>query len=329
MIKQRWGIIGLGKIANKFATALKDFSEAQLLAVASRDSSRSEMFAYKHRADRYYGAYEDLAKDPEVDVVYIATPHITHAELSKLCLENGKHVLCEKPFAMNECEARDVYELAKEKSLFIMEALWTRFLPTYKKVRELVDTNSMGKIRSISSDFGFKSKFDPSSRLFDPKLGGGSILDVGIYPIFYAVTLLGEPKNIKAIAGFGVTNVDESCAMIFEYDNGVLAQLFCSIISNNTQETSIHGDESRLLINHPSHGLTTLNISQDWKPKGLVKVKYSGNGFNYQIEEVMSCLGQGLTESKLWSAEDSLALHRTIDRVRKAAGITYPQDSLT
>lgn len=326
MIKQRWGIIGLGNIANKFAEALREFSEAQLIAVASRDSSRSEVFAYKHKADRYYGAYEDLIQDPEVDVVYIATPHTTHAELSKLCLEHDKHVLCEKPFAMNEREAQEVYDLAAEKGKFILEALWTRFLPTYKKVRSLIDDNAMGKIKSISSDFGFKSKFDPSSRLFDPKLGGGSILDVGIYPIFYAVSLLGEPKNIKAIASFGVTKVDESCAMIFEYADGVLAQLFSSIISNNTQETSIHGDVSRLLINHPSHGLTTLNISQDWKPRGLVKVKTAGNGFNYQIEEVMNCLAQGLTNSPLWTSENSLALHRTIDRVRQEAGIIYPQD---
>lgn len=326
MNKYRWGIVGLGKIAHKFAEALKTFSNAELLAVASRNIDNAENFAYQHKSNRYYGSYEDLADDPEVDVVYIATPHHRHAELSKMCLEKGKHVVCEKPFAVNEKEAGEVYALAKSKGLFVMEALWTRFLPTYIKAKELVESGELGKVISLFSDFGFKAKFDPSSRLFNLELAGGSLLDVGIYPVFYALTLLGEPKHIKATAVIGYTNVDEQCAIIFDYGNGVLAQLFCSLISNNTQETSIHGDKSRLLIHHPSHGLTTMSLIQDWKLRGHVKVKYTGNGFNYQIEEVHRCLGAGLNESPSWTSEDSLRLMRTLDRIRAEIGLKYDQD---
>lgn len=328
MIKYRWGIIGLGRIAHKFATALKESREAKLLAVASRDIDRAEKFAYEHKFGRYYGTYEDLAADPDVDIVYIATPHITHAEISMLCLNNGKHVLCEKPFAMNAREAEKVYALAKEKGLFIAEALWTRFLPTFIKVKELVDSEQLGPIKSLFSDFGFKAKYNPDSRLFNRELGGGSLLDVGIYPIFYAVSLLGEPKEITAMAHIGITGVDESCGMLFRYDNGVFAQLFCSLVSNNTQETSIHGTNSRLLVHQPSHGLTTIGIYEEWKQRGLLKVPTTGNGFNYQIEEAMRCLDEGLTETPLWTADDSLKLHRTLDRVRAAVGMVYPQDGV-
>jgi predicted dehydrogenase len=327
MVKYRWGIIGLGRIAQKFAEALLETKEAKLLAVASRSSEKAEQFAIDYKADRYYGSYEDLIADPQVDVIYIATPHIYHAELSKKCLMGGKHVLCEKPFAMNAKEAKEVYDLAAEKNLFIAEALWTRFLPTYIKVKDLVEDESLGKIMSINSDFGFKAKYNPDSRLFKKSLGGGALLDVGIYPIFFAVNLLGEPETITTSAYIGPTGVDESCFMIFDYGGGVFAQLSCSLVSNNTQETNINGTSKRLLIHQPSHGLTSIGVFEERKQIGLLKPHLEGNGFNYQIEEVTRCLDAELTETPLWPASESLKLHRTIDRVRKDIGMVYSQDS--
>lgn len=322
----RWGIIGLGKIAHKFAEALKVIPTARLVAVASRDIKNAESFAAQYDVKKHYGSYEDLILDPEVDVIYIATTHPTHASLSKACIRFGKPVLCEKPFAMNYQQAKEVYALAQESGVFIMEALWTRFLPPMKRVIEIVRKEEIGHLVSIHADFGFKAPYDPSARLFNKELGGGALLDVGIYPVFLATAIMGEPAKIQASAVIGPTGVDEQCAIVMEYDEGVIANLTCSIVSNNTQEASINGSKSRIQINQPFWGQTTINIFTDWKPRGLVKFEYPSNGLNYQVEEVHKCLDQGKTESEVWSYGDSLLLHRTLDRIRQKIGLRYEAD---
>ncbi len=326
MNSYRWGIIGLGRIAHKFAEALQVIPTASLVAVASRSKANARTFAEKYDAKKYYDNYEDLILDPEVDVIYIATEHTTHASLSKACISFGKPVLCEKPFAINYRQAKEVYELAQQSNVFIMEAFWTRFIPSMKKVVEIVQKEEIGKVMSIQADFGFKAPFNPKDRLFNKDLGGGSLLDVGVYLVFLTTTLLGEPKNILAKAKIGPTGVDEQCAMIFEYDNGVFASLVCSIITDNTQEASINGSKSRIQINQPFFGQTTINIFTNWKPRGLVKFEYPSNGLNYQVLEVHQCLDEGKIESDTWSFGDSLLVHKTVDRVREIIGLRYKED---
>ena len=329
MKSYRWGIVGLGKIAHKFADALQVIPTARLIAVASRNRANAENFARKHSVKKFYDNYEDLILDPEVDVIYIATPHTSHASLSKACLRFGKPVLCEKPFAMNYRQAKEVYELAQETNTFIMEAFWTRFIPSMKKVIEIVQKEEIGRVVSIQADFGFKAPYDPKSRLFDKEMGGGSLLDVGVYLIFLTTTLLGEPRSVLARATFGPTGVDEQCAMIFEYENGVLATLLCSIVSDNTQEASINGSKSRIHIDQPFFGQTTINIFTNWKPRGLVKFEYPSNGLNYQVLEVHRCLDEGKTESDIWSFGDSLLVQKTVDRVREVINLRYKEDEET
>ncbi len=322
----RWGILGLGKIAKKFAEALEVIPTAQLVAVASRDKKNAEAFAERFEVKTFYDNYEDLILDKDVDIVYIATTHPSHASLAKACLKFGKPVLCEKPFAMNYTQAKEVYEAARESDVFIMEALWTRFLPSMKRVIDIVKKEEIGQLISIQADFGFKAPYDPNSRLFNKELGGGALLDVGIYPVFLAIALLGEPAKIQASGVIGPTGVDEQCAIILEFDNGAIANLSCSIISNNTQEASINGSKSRIQIDQPFWGQTTINIFTDWKPRGLVKFEYPSNGLNYQVAEVHKCLDEGKTESDLWSHADSLLLIKTLDRIREKIGMRYEAD---
>jgi len=196
--KIKWGIIGLGKIARKFADDLQLVANNELVAVASRSVERSQSFADHYQVKNYYGSYDEILQDDEVEVIYIATPHTGHYENTLKCLEYGKAVLCEKAFAMNLAQVEEMVAKAKEKQLFLMEALWTRFSPSMLKTIELVESGAIGNIRSIQADFGFNTPFNPDSRLFNKQLGGGSLLDVGIYPVFLASTLLGVPTSIVA-----------------------------------------------------------------------------------------------------------------------------------
>jgi len=214
-----WGIIGLGNIAHKFATDLLTIKDAKLYAVASRNLDKATTFGKKFKAKKAYDNYESLVNNPNIDAVYIATPHALHKENTLLCLENGIPELCEKPFAMHFSEVEEMIAKAKEKNVLLMEALWTFFLPHYTFVLEFIKNNTYGKVLKLEADFGFYREFDNSSRLFNKTLGGGSLLDIGIYPIFVALSNFGEPKHINAKATFFKNGVDSSCDITFEYDN--------------------------------------------------------------------------------------------------------------
>lgn len=212
----KWGTIGLGHIAGKFADALAIAGNAVLEAVASRELRRAEQFGKEHGARKTYGSYEALAKDPDIDAVYIATPHAFHADLAMLCLRRGKAVLCEKPMALNYWQVKTMTDSAKANNAFMMEVMWTRFLPATEKMLELVQQGAIGDIHTITADFCFNAPFDPQGRLYNPALGGGALLDVGIYPLFLALLLLGRPKKIRARAKLSVTGVDESCQAVLQ-----------------------------------------------------------------------------------------------------------------
>ena len=321
-----WGIIGTGWIAEKFAEGLSVLPDAKLKAVASRSVDRARKFAAQYHIDTAHGTYEQIALDPDIDVIYIATPHPYHCANTLMCLENGKAVLFEKPFAMNEREVLQMISKAREKKTFLMEAFWTRFLPSIEKTMELIASGEMGAVRYINSDFGVWRPFDPSHRAFNKLLGGGSLLDIGIYPVFLTLLLWGEPDLISAVPDIGSTVVDESLALIFKYDDGRIATLFSSFTVNSTVETHICGTNGRLKLNRWWHCPASLELTRGDNETQRIDPSYIGNGYNYEAEEVMRCLRAGKTESSILPLGFSLRLIRLLDRIRKEIGLVYAAD---
>lgn len=318
-----WGIIGLGKIAHKFVSDLQLIEDANLKAVASRSLEKSLKFGKKFNAENCYGNYEALVNDPEVDVVYIATPHSLHFENTLMCLENQKAVLCEKPLALNSDQVDEMISKAKKHKVFFMEALWTRFFPAFNKAIELVNNNEIGQVRYIQADFGFRANFDASSRLFNKKLGGGSLLDIGIYPIFLAYTFLGIPGKIKASANFSTTGVDETCSIIFEYKNGITANLFSSLTSHTPTKATICGDKGQIILPRRWHESPSVILSDYEKDLNQFHFEKAGIGYLYEIQEANRCLQNNQLESTVFSHKNSSELMGLIDRVKKEIGLVY------
>jgi predicted dehydrogenase len=320
-----WGIIGLGKIANKFAQDIQLIKNARVHAVASRSLEKAKAFGDTYNANHCYGSYEALMKCPDLDVVYIATPHVFHCEHALLCLNNKIPVLCEKPFAMNLAEVRNMIAAANNNRTFLMEALWTRFLPTTLKVLELIENGAIGTVQTVKADFGFKANFDPKGRLFDQNLGGGSLLDVGIYPVFLSLLVLGKPNKINAIAAIGKTNVDESCGMLMKYSDNKMAILHASVVNKTTTEAFIYGTEGTIRINTRWHEPTSLTLMQNDKEPKDIFFEFDSNGYRYEAEEVQRCLGKRKLSSPLMSHKFSLDLIELLDDIRMISGIHYPK----
>jgi predicted dehydrogenase len=321
--KINWGIIALGKIADKFAADLPLVNNANLYAVASRDKQKSKKFAKKHKAEKAYGSYEELAKDTNVDVVYIASPHAYHYEHTMLCLTHNKHVLCEKPMGMNLDQVTGMIKKAQDNKLFLMEALWTRFNPSYRKCLELIEKGKIGEIKSIQADFGFRVNTGPEDRLLARELGGGALLDIGIYPVFLALSLLGEPDEVFAKSYFGETGADLSTSMLFAYSGkNVVANLSSTFLANTPVEATISGTKGRIKLHRPWHHAPSVELIR--KEKSM-KFNFSepGNGYEYEIEEVHHCLRNQLFESGLFSHSNSLQLHTTLDHIRRIVGLNY------
>ena len=320
-----WGIIGLGNISSKFAEALTFVDDAKLYAVASNSKERASDFTKKHKAKIAYYTYNDLFKDDEVEVVYIGTPHVFHAENAIAAMNNGKAVLCEKPIAMNHKQAKKMFDCARANNVFLMEAMWTRFIPSFKKALELVENGTIGKVKNIFADFGFQTDQGPEGRLFNPKLGGGSILDVGIYPIFLALSVLGEPKNIKAFANLNAQKTDDACNMIFDYDDA-LANLTSSVVCNQPVSATIFGTKGTIKLNRRWHNPTSITLLKDSKEVKRFDFNEVGNGMQYQVIDVQNSIKEGRIQSHTMSWDDSLKLHKTMDLVRAEAGVSYDCD---
>lgn len=318
-----WGIIGLGKIAHKFAQDLVHVKGAKLHAVAASSLGRAQEFAKTHQAAHAFGSYESLLDCPDLDVVYIATPHNLHHENTLMCLNKGIAVLCEKPFAINAAQAAQMIDLARTKDVFLMEALWTRFLPVTQKVLELISTGAIGEVLSVKADFGFQASFEASSRLYDPALGGGALLDIGIYPVFLASLLFGKPTQMKALAHIGPTGVDEEIGVLLQYAGGQMAHLHASIRAKSKTEAFIYGESGTIHIHtrwHESLSLTLLKPNE--RPNDFSIMAHS-RGYDYEAEEVVRCLQEGLKESPLWPLESTYALMQLLDDIRRQAGIVY------
>lgn len=319
----RWGILAPGHIAHKFAQDLARVEGAKLMAVASRDLDRAKEFADEYDAPYAYGSYAELADCPELDVVYVASPHVGHHAHTLLCLNAGLAVLCEKPFGMSLGEVKEMTALARSKNLFLMEAMWSRFMPTTLKTLELIRAGAIGKVLGVRADFGFKALKDPRKRLFNKELGGGALLDIGIYPLFWSYAMLGMPKTIKASALFSDTDVDVSTGMVLTYDADAFAFLDCTLLARTDCEAIVYGELGCIRVHGRWHNSQALTLElTDSEPEELAFVR-EAHGYNYEIESANHALSAGLTENPDWSHQDSLNLMTLLDRVREEIGLSY------
>lgn len=322
MKKIKWGILGLGKIANKFASDLQSVEGSELYAVASRSVDKSRDFSKNHGAHKFYGNYQELLKDEEVDVIYIATPHVFHYEQTLLCLEHKKAVLCEKPFAMNSVQVEEMINTSRKQNTFLMEAMWTQFLPHFKYVKEIVDSGKYGKVRNLKADFGFNAPFDKKSRIYNKNIGGGSLLDIGIYPVFMALNVLGIPEKISAKAAFCETDVDTECSTIFHYENGIEAELNSNIQKKTDTTATILLDKATIKVNSRFHEPTSVSLitSEGEETKDFTTNTY---GYNYEAAHVAEMLRAGRKESNEMTFQKSLHLIELLDRIREEIGLEY------
>jgi predicted dehydrogenase len=322
----RWGILGTGKIAHQFAAALRHLSDAQLLAVGSRSAESAGRFADKFEVARRFKSYAELVSDPEVEVVYVATPHSCHAENTRLALTAGKAVLCEKPFTINAAQAREVIALARQRKLFLMEAMWTRCFPLMQKLRELLAPDAIGEVRQLTADFGFRAEYQDESRLFGPEFGGGALLDVGVYPVSLSSLLFGPPTRIVSAANLGPTGVDEEAAMILTHRGGETAILHTAIRLDTAQEAVITGIGGRIRIHSPWWRPVSMTLSRDNQPDERFDFPLEGNGYEFEAREVMDCLRSGKLESPLMPLDESLSIMETLDALRTQWGLKYPME---
>src|SRR4030043_404138 len=324
MKKYKWGILAPGKMSAKFTKGLKLLENAELYAVGSRDLERAILFASDYGFKKYFGSYEELAADPALEVVYIASPHSHHHDHTMLCLRNGKHVICEKAFALNTKEVKEMISEAKKQNVFLMEALWPPFQPFYKKANEVLKSGILGKIVHLYGYFSFIPPYDPDDRKFNIALGGGSLLDIGIYPVIDALTFLGVPSEIKATAVFGETGSEESLSMIFSYKDGTMASLYSSFRTAIGIGCEIYCEKGNLTVTRGRDMKQEGSLGARGKEKQEFTFSPPAMGYHLEAEEVMKCLNEGRTESPVVPLSFSLDLMQTLDRIRNAAGIVFP-----
>ena len=327
----RWGILGPGGIARSFAKGLGAVPDADLVAVGSRSEDRARELAEAFEVPRHYGSYDALVADPEVDVIYIATIHPAHKENLLLAIEAGKAVLCEKPFTMNAAEAKEVIAAARAKGVFVMEGMWTHFLPAIRKVREWIADGGIGDVRMLVADFGYRTGWDPDNdRAVNPDLGGGALLDVGCYPIHFAWKVFGgPPAEVTSAAHVGETGVDEQSATVFSYSDGGLAILSSAVRTRTNAEAWIFGTEGRIHVPSPFYcGTRAVRYPRKGEPEKFEQL-HRANGFEYEAEEVMRCLRQGVIESELMPLDETLAILQTMDGLRESWGVSYAADRAT
>jgi predicted dehydrogenase len=323
-----WGIIGMGRIARKFASDLALIPNAKLHAVASTSYERADTFAKEFGATHIYGTYEGILNCPDLDAVYIATPHVLHFENTMMCLVRQIPVLCEKPMAMNYQEVRQMTNLARRNRTFLMEAIWTRFIPAFDHALKLIEDGEIGEVHTVQSDFGFNAPFDPKWRLYDKNQGGGALLDIGIYPVLLSQLILGKPESedILAAATFTRTDVDESCAMIFNFPNKKMSTSHCTIVADTPIEAQIHGSKGSIKMHkrwHHVHKLTISDYTFHPTQSRDIEIPYEGFGYHFETAHVMQCIEAGKIESDMIPHSFSEDLAATLDAVREKIGLEY------
>jgi len=324
MKKHKWGILAPGKMSAKFTRGLSILENADLHAVGSRDLQRAKRFAEEYGFRKYYGSYEEMASDPEVEVVYIASPHSLHLEHTLLCLNNHKHVICEKAFAINTGEVEEMISTARKQNLFLMEALWPPFQPFYRKAADILQSGVTGRIMHLHGYFSFIPPYDPNDRKFNLSLGGGSLHDIGIYPVIDALAFIGIPDEIKAAAVFAPSGSEESVSAIFRYNDNRMATVYSSFRTDIGIGCEILCEKGNLTVSRGRDMNQRVILNLHGSEKQEFTFRPEAMGYHFEAQEVMRCIDEGKTESSVVPLSFSLDLIKILDRIRKEAGIFFP-----
>lgn len=319
----RWGILSTGGIANAFAEDLTLVRHAELTAVGSREVRTARAFAAKHGIPRAYGSWAELAADPDVDVIYVATPHSAHLQAARLCLNAGKPVLCEKPLTLDRPGSAELVAIARERRVFLMEAMWTRTLPAFRRMRETIDAGVIGEVTALHADFGIAGPFPPDHRVRAPGLGGGALLDLGVYCITLAHALLGMPERIQALATLTPQGVDENTAIQFAYESGAVATMHCGIVNDGPVSATIVGTRGHIAVPRDFYRMDGFTVVSGGRSE-QVEAPRRGNGLGHEAEEVMACLAAGRGESDLVPLDTTLEVMGILDEIRAQIGVSYP-----
>lgn len=323
----RWGVLATGGIAATFTEDLQTLPDTEVVAVGSRTEESAAAFAERYGIARSHGSWAELAADPEVDIVYVAATHNAHYEASMVCLDAGKAVLCEKPFTLNLPQTRELQRKAKERNVFLMEAMWMRCNPAFLRMQELLRDGAIGEVQTVHADFHLAGPFAPDHRLRDPALGGGALLDLGVYPVTIAHAVLGTPTSVKAWAKLTEQGADANTGMIFGYDNGALAALTCGLSADSPVTAVISGTGGRIDLGSTFYRPAGFQLHRTGHAPERVEVPYTGNGMNHEAIEAMRCLRMGAIESPLVSWQATAEVMALLDGVREQIGVRYPGEN--
>ncbi len=329
----KWGILGSGKIATIFSTALSTITSAEIVAVASRNKAEAETlgkeFSDTFKVSKNYDSFDSLIEDDEVDIIYIALPHSVHKTYVMKALSNNKHVLCEKPMGINSLEVTEMIDLAKSNNLFLMEGMWTRFLPVTKEIMKRIDLGEIGDVKMVRADFGFPAPGDLTSRFRNPSLAGGALLDIGIYTIAYAQMIFKQlPTNIISSVKIGESGVDYSASGIFEYNQDKRAEISISFETFLSNQAVISGNLGLIIVDM-FYGSQKATIYTNYGQKQeVIEVPHKCNGYEYQAEAVNQCILEGKIESTLMSLDETRDIFSVMDKLRESWGLVYPSESV-
>lgn len=311
----RWGVLGTGRIAHTFASDLRLIDEGMIVAVGSRSQASADRFADEYGIEHRHPSYEQLVANPEVDAIYVATPHPMHHDNALLALEHDKPVLVEKAFTMNGAQARELVQVARERRLFMMEAMWTRFLPHVVAIREMIANGELGEIVVVEADHGKWFEQDSSSRLFAPELGGSALLDLGVYPVSFASMILGRPDRVAAMVDPSFTGVDGQASMLFGYPSGAQAVLTCTSAARTATRACIAGKLARIEIDGDFYAPTSFRLITRDGEESRFEFAHEGRGLRHQAVEVARCIDAGLLESPVMPLDETLAIMETMEKV--------------
>jgi len=318
----RWGVLATGGIASKFVQDISRVPEAEVVAVGSRAVDTAAAFASAHGIPRSYGTWAELAADPDVDIIYVATPHSHHHAAARICLAAGKPLLVEKAFTLDLAQAQDLVTMARERELFLMEAMWTRTLPAILRLQQLLADGAIGAITSVHAAFGLGLEFEPSHRLRNPELGGGALLDLGVYPVHFAHMLLGSPTHVQAWAQLHPEGTDARTGVVLGFAAGALATLYCGV-GGEIRSASIVGTLGRVEFPYGFHNASAFVLHRAGADPEVIEAEPAG--LNYQAAEAGRCLRAGLTQSPLVPLDATLDVMRTLDAIRAQIGVVYPR----
>ena len=324
--KVRLGILGTGNMAHQFAAGLQHAVNVELAAVGSRGRETADRFAREFGLQRQYSDYADLASDPEIDLVYVSTPHACHVQNTLMCLESGKAVICEKPFAINAGEARLMIDKARERQLFLMEAMWTRFIPSVIRLRELLAENTIGRVQLMIAGGAYMPAFDADAYLFRPDLGGGVLLDAGVYLVSMASMIFGPPRSILAAGSIGGNGTDEQVALLLQHENEAIANLYVSLRAKASPDLTLLGDRGRIYLHAPIFAPPALTVSLYGAPDEVLELPFAGNGYQFQAIEAANCMLAGQIESPVMLLDETLNIMQTMDAARAQLGLKYPME---